>query len=339
MRIALTADPLIPVPPEIYGGIERMIDFLVTGLQHRGHEVVLVAHGASKAPVRIIPYKSAGGSRMDHVNNALTINQLRGFRPDIIHSFSRLAYLLPFMRSSLPKIMSYQREPTLTQVKRAVSFAGKKSLAFTGCSDYITNKITPFADAKTVYNGVDVSKYTFVPEVGQEGPLVFLGRLEPVKGIRTAIDVALKAGKKLVIAGNIPAEYTGYFNEEINPLIRGDIQYIGPVNDEQKNRLLGAAAALLMPIAWNEPFGIVMAEAMACGTPVIGFNRGAVPEVIKNGVNGYRCDTAGEMTGLVQRIGEINRHTVRQDVESRFSSDVIISRYLEIYKEAVSRNK
>lgn len=339
MRIAITADPGITVPPENYGGIERIIDFLVTGLQDRGHEVVLVAHAASKAPVRIIPYKSAGSSRMDHVNNLLTINQLKGFRPEIIHSFSRLAYLLPFMWSPLPKIMSYQREPTIAQIKRAVLLDGKKNLTFTGCSDYITDKLAPFAVAETVYNGVDVGKYNFVPEVGQESPLVFLGRLEPIKGIRTAIDVALSSGKKLVIAGNIPAEYTSYFNEEIKPLIRGDIQYIGQVNDEQKNKLLGTAAALLMPIAWNEPFGIVMAEAMACGTPVIGFNQGAVPEVIKNGLNGYRCDTTGEMIGLVQQVGEINRHTVRRDVETRFSSDVIIARYLEIYAAAISRNK
>jgi len=198
--------------------------------------------------------------------------------------------------------MSYQREPTVTQIKKAVQISKKGSLAFTGCSDYITRQISPYAACTTVYNGIELDKYRFNPTVPADAPLIFLGRIEPIKGIKTAINVAVAAGRKLTIAGNVPDEYIGYFEQEIKPRLCQNVEYVGPVNDVQKNELLGQSSALLMPIGWNEPFGIVMAEAMACGTPVIGFNKGSVPEVIVHEKNGFRCDTSDEMIALVKQI-------------------------------------
>lgn len=335
MRIAITADPLIPVPPENYGGIERIIDFLVIGLVKRGHEVLLAAHPSSTVNVPLIPYKNTGENLADHLVNMATIAKIKRFKPDVLHSFSRLAYLTAFLRSSVPKIMSYQREPTLSQITQAQKLAKKGSLSFTGCSDYISNKIKPYAAAHTVYNGVDMSKYSFKADIKPDAPLVFLGRIEPIKGIKTAIDVAVASKKKLIIAGNIPAEYESYFSGEIRPMLSSDIEYIGPVNDSQKNELLGQCAALLMPIDWNEPFGIVMVEAMACGTPVIGFNRGSVPEIIEHGINGFRCDTQDEMIQLVQHVKNLNRAAVHLDAEKRFSSEVIIDEYLRLYSSVL----
>lgn len=331
MRIAITADPLIPVPPENYGGIERIIDFLAIGLVKRGHQVLLAAHPSSTVNVPLIRYKNTGANLADHLINMATIAKMKRFKPDVLHSFSRLAYLTAFLRSSVPKIMSYQREPTLSQITQAQKLAKKGSLSFTGCSDYISNKIKPNAAAHTVYNGVDMSKYSFKADIRPDAPLVFLGRIEPIKGIKTAINVAVASKKKLIIAGNVPAEYQGYFSDEITPMLSTDIEYIGPVNDSQKNELLGRCAALLMPIDWNEPFGIVMVEAMACGTPVIGFNKGSVPEVIEHGINGFRCDTPDEMIQLVQQVKNLNRAAVRLDAEKRFSSEVIIDEYLRLY--------
>ena len=211
-------------------------------------------------------------------------------------------------------------------------------MAFTGCSAYISNQITPYAKAYAIYNGVDMTKYQFKKEISSHAPLVFLGRIEPIKGTHVAIEVAKKTGKKLIIAGNIPSEFQSYFDEEIKPQLNEQIKYIGPVNDIEKNELLGTALAFLMPILWNEPFGIVMAEAMACGTPVIGFNRGSVPEVVLNGINGFSCSNIEEMIELVLRINEIDREKVRLDAEKRFSAEVIVNDYLMLYKEMIINN-
>lgn len=335
LKIAITADPFIPVPPVNYGGIERIIHFLAEGLKQRGHEVILVAHHESDAKVDIVPYPVAGS----HLKNIITVNKLRSFKPDVIHSFSRLAYLLPFLTSTIPKLMSYQREPTISQVKKAVLLARNNTLSFTGCSDYISNQIKPFASAYTVYNGVNMDIYQVNNKVEEDAPLIFLGRIEHIKGAHIAVEVASKSKHKLIIAGNIPKGHQAYFDEQIKPFLNDEITYVGPVNDQQKNELLRTAKAFLMPILWNEPFGIVMAEAMACGTPVIGFDRGSVPEVVKHGLNGFSCENTEEMIELVNHLSCIDRKEVRKDAETKFSSDVIIDEYLTIYKKLLEKNR
>ncbi|MFD0749295.1 glycosyltransferase [Mucilaginibacter calamicampi] len=330
MRIAITADPFIPVPPHHYGGIERIIDFLVRGLIARGHDVLLVAHKDSTIDAPLLAYPDGKG----HSGNIISLSGLRHFNPDIIHSFSRLAYLLPFMRSPVPKLMSYQREPTIRQVKLAKMLI--RSLSFTGCSNYISDKIRPYADVETVYNGLDMTKFTFRERVSPDAPLLFLGRIEFIKGTHIAIKVAKRAGKRLVIAGNIPENEQRYFADEIQPHLDENVEYAGPVNDEEKSKLLGKGLALLMPIQWNEPFGIVMVEAMACGTPVIGFGTGAVPEVIQNDLNGFVCANEGEMIDRVHQINQIDRTAVFEDCQRRFSADAIVDHYLSIYEKLVT---
>jgi glycosyltransferase involved in cell wall biosynthesis len=189
-----------------------------------------------------------------------------------------------------------------------------------------------FGKWDTVFNGVDLAKYTFQREVGADAPLAFLGRLEPIKGAHNAIAIAKAAGRRLVIAGNQVADCAAYFESQIAPHIDGDrIQYIGPVDDQAKNALLSTSAALLMPIEWEEPFGIVMAEAMACGTPVIGFARGSVNEVVRDGINGYACCETAEAVFAVAKLGAIDRSIVRGDCEQRFSSTVVVDAYERLY--------
>lgn len=334
MKVLVISDPFIPVPPINYGGIERIIDFLVLELKELGHEVVLIAHKDSKVDVKLIPYDDQD-TKLKSIHNLIKINQLKKFKPDVIHSFGRLAYLLPFLYESTPKIMSYQREPTISQIKKAMFLSKKNTLAFTGCSAYISNQISKYAPAYAIFNGVDLNIYDFKAEVDMNAPLVFLGRIEPIKGTHIAIEVAKKTNKKLIIAGNIPTEHQNYFDTKIKPELNEQITYIGAINDKQKNILLGNASAFLMPIEWNEPFGIVMAEAMACGTPVIGFNRGSVPEVVINGVNGYRCDTILEMINHISELYKIDRRNVRKDAEERFSSKVIVSQYQNLYEKMI----
>jgi glycosyltransferase involved in cell wall biosynthesis len=337
LNIAITADPFIPVPPTLYGGIERIIDLLIIEFQRLGHEVTLFAHKDSNVKCKLIPYKTDIGGLKNDLLNAWVINKyLLSHKIDVIHSFSRLAYLIPQMPRNIPKLMSYQREPTLSQIKKAVKLSQKGTIAFTGCSDYISNKIKPYASSHTIYNGIDTSLYQFTPLVEDDAPLVFLGRVEHIKGAHTAIEIALQTNKRLIIAGNIPLEAQEYFDSQIKPFLNDNIIYLGPVNDKQKNELLGSAAALLMPIHWNEPFGIVMIEATACGTPVIGFNKGAVPEVIKNNVNGYVVGNIDEAIVKVKQISKIDRKLVREDTVQRFSFDKITIEYLSVYKNLVN---
>lgn len=337
IKIALIADPELPVPPILYGGIERIISMLIRGFIDLGNEVSLFAHADSVTPAKLFAYRGKSSNRIDDlVKNSYLINkELFSQQYDIIHNFGRLLYLLPQMPFNTPKLMSYQREPTISQITRSNKLAKKNSLAFTGCSAYISNQISPFASAFPIFNGVDLCIYNFKSVVENDAPLVFLGRIEPIKGTHIAIEVAKLTNRKLIIAGNIPNEYEFYFSNIIQPELNNQISYIGTVNDLQKNQLLGRAAALLMPIEWNEPFGIVMAEAMACGTPVIGFNRGSVPEVIIDDINGYRCDTIEEMIAAVWKIDTIDRRKVRADAEKRFSSEVIVNQYLELYYKMI----
>lgn len=338
MKIAITSDPFIPVPPVNYGGIERIIDFLAEGLAKKGHEVVLVAHADSKVNVPLMKYPPLKEGIKGHLDNVLTINKLKDWKPDLVHSFSRLAYLLPFLGSDVPKLMSYQREPTISQVRKAVKFSKKNTLAFTGCSNYISDQIKPFASSFTVYNGVDLEKYKFQSAVEDDAPLVFLGRIEPVKGTHIAVEASKATGKKLLIAGNISSEHQPYFEEKIAPHLDEKIKYVGPVNDVQKNELLGKAAAFLMPIEWDEPFGIVMAEALACGTPVIGYRRGAVPEVVEHGVNGFIADSFNSLCSYILKSASLSRRDARKSAEKSFSSEVIIHRYLDVYQSLINKN-
>ncbi len=336
MKILITADPFIPVPPIHYGGIERILDMLIKEYLEAGHEVTLIGHPDSKPAVGciFIPYSS---DKDNVIKNGLLITKsYLKYKFDIIHSFSRLLYLFPLLPFGVQKIMSYQREPTITQIKRAVQLSKKNTLAFTGCSDYISNQIAVVGDAYTVYNGVPLEAFHFNNVVSSDAPLVFLGRIEEIKGTHVAIEVAIKTNKKLIIAGNIPSEHKQYFEEKVKPYLDENITYIGPVNDIQKNELLQNASAFLMPILWNEPFGIVMAEAMACGTPVIGFARGSVPEVVKNEITGFTCTTIDDMINAVNSISKINRETVRAEAENRFSAKVIADNYLQLYKSRLS---
>jgi len=334
LKIAITADPEIPVPPVLYGGIERIIYMLVLGLVEKGHDVTLFAHRDSKVPCRLVAWKGLKSDGYGNiVRNTATISaHVAGGSFDVLHSFSRLAYLLPLLPTRLPKIMSYQREPSLPQIRKALRLAKKHTLIFTGCSDYITDKIREVSRAETIYNGIPSDRFHAKDQVMTDAPLIFLGRMEEIKGPHIAIEVARKAKRKLVLAGNIPAEGAEFFEKKIKPFLNEDIVFIGAVNDDQKNEWLGKAAALLMPIQWNEPFGIVMAEAMACGTPVLAFPLGSVPEVVDDGVNGFICSDVEEMVMRIKDIPSLNRKKVRMIADQRFSDEVITNQYIALYQ-------
>ena len=335
LRIALTADPELPVPPRLYGGIERIVDMLARGLTARGHEVTLFAHPESRTSGRLVPWPGRSSvSLMDTIANATTLSRevLRGGF-DLVHSFSRIAYLLPTLPFPIPKLMTYQRAISRRSVRLGYSLS-RGTLWFSAISRWMMSHVQDCGTWRVVFNGVPIDVYEFAADPGDDAPLVFLGRMEEIKGPHLAIDVALRSGRRLVLAGNVPPEHRGWFEREVELRVDGRrVTYVGPVDDAQKNRLLGSASALLMPVLWEEPFGIVMAEALACGTPVIGLARGAVPEVVEHGVSGFVEQDVDGLVAATHRVEGVDRRACRQRAERLFSDAAIVDRYLEVYRE------
>ena len=341
MRLLVLADPFLPIPPLHYGGIERIIALLLESARDAGHEIVLLAHPDSQIEgVRVIPFSGAPRPTLrDQIRNAqLARRTVATFRPDLIHCFARLAYLTPFFSSSLPKIMAYHREPAPLSIRGAARLS--RSLTFTGCSESLTRRGASHGGKwQAIPNGLDLSLYTFQPRVAADAPLVFLSRIERVKGAHLAIAAARATGRRLVIAGNHAdsGPEAEYWRREIAPhLDRDGIAYVGTVDDRQKNELLGRARALLVPIEWEEPFGMVFGEALACGTPVISMRRGALPELIEHDREGFLCDQLAELIDAVGKVAHIDRAACRARAETRFSRELMWSRTERLYSQLIT---
>jgi len=332
MRIAITVDPEIPVPPRLYGGIERVVHMLVGNLVARGHDVTLFAHRHSQVPCRLLAYPAEQSAGVTNIIRNLrhVTRELRKGNYDLVHSFGRLLYLLPVLPLRLPKIMSYQRTITPRSVV-AGRWLSRGSLHFTACGRHMIGRWDGDGKWHVIHNGVPLDAYRAVYDVAADAPLAYLGRIEPIKGVHLAIAVAQRSGRRLRIAGNVDAAHQQYFQREIQPHLGGDIEYLGPVDDRGKNQLLGGSAALLMPILWEEPFGIVMAEALACGTPIIGLRRGSLPEIVQDGINGFVCGSLEEMVAAVARISDLDRRRCRAICQQRFSDEAITDAYLNLY--------
>lgn len=334
---------MLPVPPTLYGGIERIVDGLARELRARGHTTGLVAHPESTCAVDYFrPWAGANpdGDKDTFTNMRVLARAVREFRPDVVHSFSRLMYLLPLMRQRCAKLMSYQRA-TGGWRNRVAALLGGKSFAFSACSEFIAAQGRAHGGRWTaIHNFVDVDYYRFCPAVDPDASLVFLSRIEAIKGAHTAIRIARDSGRRLIIAGNRVDTPAGrqYWAAEIEPhLGEHGIEYIGEVDEAQKNDLLGRAAALLVPIEWDEPFGIVFAEALACGTPVISCPRGALPEIIRDGEHGFLVNSVAEGVSAVGRLEGIDRAGCRRLAEDRFSRRVACGAYLSLYAELTAR--
>jgi glycosyltransferase involved in cell wall biosynthesis len=343
MRLLLTADPEIEVPPKLYGGIERIVDVLVRRLRQAGHQVGLVARAGSNCPAdAFYPWpgersQSAG----DSLANTWTLWQAkRDFRPDLLHSFSRIAYLLPHLRGSVPLVMSFQREPTPRTVGLAARLAASGTLTFTGCSEYIARRGRPSGgEWLGIPNFADTENLHFRPSVPSDAPLVFLSRVEHIKGAHWAIEIARRTRNRLIIAGNhsLGGPEGDYWRDKILPEIgRDGVEYVGPVDDRQKDALLGGARAMVVPIRWNEPFGIVFAEALACGTPVISCPTGALPEIVRPGIEGFLIESIEQGCDAVARLATIDRAACRRRAVEHFSADAVLARYLALYKRLVA---
>jgi glycosyltransferase involved in cell wall biosynthesis len=340
MRVLLVMDPFIRVPPAHYGGIERVVADLADGLARLGHEITLWAAPGSRIQGRTEPFGEEGEwTRWSNARNTATLagRFLAGVRRfDVVHNFGRLAYLAPILARDIAKVQTYMRTVNPTNMTTARRL-GARRLRYTAVSAAIRDTGSPGGgEWSVIYNCAAPDRYPFNPHVdATTAPLVFLGRLDRCKGVHHAITVAERLGRPLVIAGNVsplPHERE-YFDREVSPRVDGSlVTYIGPVNDAEKQTLLGRAAATLMPIEWDEPFPVVLPESMLCGTPLIAFRRGGVPEGIDHGRTGFLCDTVDDMTALVARLGEIDRRTVRAEAERRFSDRAVVGEYERLYR-------
>jgi len=344
LRILLMMDPFIPVPPEHYGGIERVIADLADGLHRRGHRVTLWAGPGSTTLGACEPFGHPGEwTRWSNARNVALVTTRFWRRPhrfDLVHNFGRLAYLAGILRWDLPKVQTYMRTVSPRNMRRARTL-GARRLHYTAVSAAIRDTGRPGGgDWSVIHNCAPVEQYKLRTDVDPAtAPLVFLGRLDRCKGAHTAIAVARRLNRPLHIAGNVSSltHEREYFEKEVQPLIDGRlVTYIGPVDNLRKNELLGGAAAMLLPIEWDEPFPVVLPEALLCGTPVIAFRRGGVPEGIDHGRTGFLCDTPEAMAEAVGRLGEIDRATCRAEAERRFSDATIVGEYEALYEKLAS---
>ncbi len=337
LKILLIMDPGIPVPPRLYGGHERLVYMFAEEYYKLGHEVTLLAGPESQCNGKTVTFgaNDLERSRKARFKEARVVwKYLRrnGNNFDLIHNFGRLIYLLPVLNSPVKKIMTYGR-PVAPMGVKIVNALPNRNLIFTACSNYCVSTGSVAGTWKTVYNAIDFTQYKLKAEVADDAPLMFLGRLDRIKGLHTAIKVAKATGNKLIIGGNIShtADNYNYYKTEIEPQIDGkQIVYLGALNDSQKNEYLGQAKALLFPIEWDEPFGMVMIEAMACGAPVIAFNRGSVGEIVNND-NGAIVSNNDEMAEAVNTIKRIDRKACRKNAEDRFDVPIIAKQYLNLF--------
>ncbi|SDG42236.1 Glycosyltransferase involved in cell wall bisynthesis [Pedobacter terrae] len=337
MKILLIMDPGIAVPPPNYGGHERLVYMFAEEYIKLGHEVTLLAGPNSVISGKVYTFgvNNLQRSKWQKTKELLFVWKFlyqKRKQFDLIHNFGRLAYLIPILNGSVKKIMTYGRPVAQAGIKNITAMANQH-LIFTACSNYCVGTGNVAGRWETVYNAIDFSKYKLQKNVEANAPLMFLGRLDKIKGLHTAIQVAKATDNKLWIGGNIPdtADNYQYYKETLEPQFDGEqIIYLGALNDEQKNHYLGKAKALLFPIEWDEPFGMVMVEAMACGTPVIGFRRGSVPEVIANGKNGFIVKNKEAMIQSLQEITTIDRTACRAFAFEKFDVSIIAKQYLNL---------
>jgi glycosyltransferase involved in cell wall biosynthesis len=343
MRIAQIAPLAEAVPPHLYGGTERVVSWLTEELVKEGHDVTLFAAEGSKTSARLID-ECGKGLRLQGINdhtasNIVMLDRVRrqADQFDIIHChidilqyslFANISHkLITTLHGRLdvpdywPIYKAYPRMPliSISDSQREPMPAGLNWLA-------------------TVYHGMPQSICPF-HSAGSDY-LAFLGRISPEKRPDRAIEIAKRAGIKLKIAAKVDKADRGYFNEVIKPMLDHPlIEFIGEINDSQKSDFLGCALALLFPIDWMEPFGLVMIEAMSAGTPVIAWRNGSVPEIIEDDINGLIVDSLDMAVAAVGRVKAIDRRAVRHCFESRFTDKHMALAYIAAYEKLVSRPK
>jgi glycosyltransferase involved in cell wall biosynthesis len=350
MNIAQLAPPYETVPPVGYGGTERVVHTLTEELIRRGHDVTLFAPGDSRTSARLVPtceqaiwrndpaYSDFAPSLSVTVGKAL--RELDNF--DVVHShLDHFGFALarqtatPVVSTLHSRLDKPELEPLYREFADAplvsISHAQRRPVAY---ANFVAN----------VQHGIDLDQFTFNPV--PHGYLAFLGRVSPEKGLDTAIRVARRVGLPLKVSARMPLPFRGdpevradwdYWERVVEPLLGLDVEMLGELGGAEKDALLGNADALLFPIRWPEPFGLVMIEALACGTPVLAMRSGSVPEVLRDGVTGFVCDTEAELVAAAMRLSQLDRWACRRDAERRFSPAAMANAYERVYETLIGK--
>ena len=337
MRIAQVAPLFESVPPKLYGGTERVVASLCDSLVELGHEVTLFASAGSRTRARLIATREQA-IRLDETplksELAAHLTMLREVQRhashfDVLHFHVELIHLPMFELHCNKCVTTLHGRLDLADLPQA--YEHWPGFGLVSISDH-QRKPMPNANwLATVHHGLPAHRYRFREQPSGDY-LAFVGRASPEKGLEAAIEIAIRAGVPLKIAAKVDQADRIYYNAHIRPLLEHPlIEFMGEIGDDAKSEFLGNARALLFPIRWPEPFGLVMIEAMACGTPVIAFRRGAVPEVIEDGLSGFIVDTEDEAIAAVSRLQQLERRAVRAAFEKRFSAEHMAEAYVGVY--------
>lgn len=339
MRIAQIAPLWFAIPPHTYGGSELVISMLTEELIRRGHKVTLFSTGDSKTEADLIPIWPKGLEKAKLANPfsvfALMYKELleRQNEFDIIHDHCE-HYTAPFSSFLKPPIVSTLHNP-ITEEKN-ILFKKYPNINYVSISKNQKKSGPGINIVKTIYHGLPIEKYEFNPK--PENYLLWLSSLIPEKGPATAIEIAKMAGEKLILSGPIFSQNADYFEYRIKPLIDGkQIQFVGESDFEKKVELFKNAKALLFPIRRQEPFGLVVIEAMACGTPVIAFKEGSMPELIEQGKTGFLVDSIEEAVKALKRVKRISRSYCREYAKKNFPLNRMVNRYERLYKKLLKK--
>jgi glycosyltransferase involved in cell wall biosynthesis len=341
MRIAQLAPLAESVPPKYYGGTERIVSYLTEELVQQGHDVTLFATGDSQTNARLNPMCREGLRKANGVSNPhapFTMMLEKAFAAadqfDVIHSHLDFLTFPLARRCGTPVLTTLHGRLDLPELKPifaefidcpliSISHAQRQPLAWASWQ-------------QTIYHGLPENLYSFYPF--SQPYLAFIGRLTPEKRPDHAIEIAKRAGMPLKIAAKVDPVDREYFRTVIQPLLSDPlVEFVGEVTDAEKNELLGNAFALVAPFDWPEPFGLVFIEALACGTPILAYRRGSVPEIIDDGQTGFICDTVDQMVNTVPRVSTLDRKHCRQVFEKRFTLKRMVQDYLAAYETLVDQ--
>lgn len=339
MRVGLLAPPWVPVPPPQYGGTEAVVDRLARGLVDAGHDVLLFAPGESTCPVPTVSGTLPARPQQIGVTTVELAHVITGHDSlsgcDIVHDHT-LAGPAIGRRPGAPPMVTTSHGPFTPEVSDVYrSFAARVPIIAISRSQAVEASLEGIEVTAVIHHGLDPHEVT--RGHGQGGYLLFLGRMHPHKGVDVAVRVARAAGMPLRIAAKMrePAEQS-WFEQCVKPLLGQDIDYVGEPGRAEALSLLQGASALVNPIKWPEPFGLVMVEALAAGTPVLAFPNGAAPEIIEDGITGFLCADERAMVARVGDVAGLDRLACRQAVLSRFSTARVVEEHLAVYEHVIA---
>jgi len=342
MRIAQISPLFESVPPSLYGGSERVVSWLTEELVRLGHEVTLFASGDSRTSARLVPGcekalwrdRACRETLPHHIHMLeLVFRELQHF--DVLHFHCDYVHFPLVRRYGCSSVSTLHGSIHLHDLRPLLE--EYRDVPLVSISH---NQRQPMPDANwigNVHHGLPLELHSF--RHGRGGYLAFLGRVSPEKGLERAIEIARRTGYKLKIAAKIYDEDRPYYEHTIEPLLRTSnsfVEFIGEIGGSAKDEFLGEAKALLFPVEWSEPFGLVMIEALATGTPVIAWRRGSVPEVVRHGVTGFIVSSIDEGVEAVAQLNHLDRKMCRKDFETRFTSERMAKDYLRLYEDVIA---